>query len=111
MRQPRILDVMRAVRAVAPDHPEIRAFWYAPAQRLHLAGRAPKAPEVEVAVEPRSPGSADFDVIARELSAQLRPATVAVRTYRGDAEERHLFRIVSAEEEAEEARAHGQGGE
>ena len=38
MRQPSILDVLRAVRDVGPTHPEVRAWWYAPGQRVRLQG-------------------------------------------------------------------------
>lgn len=111
MRHPRILDVMRAVRVVALAHKEIRSFWYAPVRRLELAGQlaaAPSVPELEVAVEPQASASPDFDAIARELTALLRPAVVAVRAYRGDGEERHLFRLISWDEAYEQRQRGGE---
>ncbi len=111
MRHPRILDVMRAVRAVARAHEEIRAFWYAPTRRLPLGGDASapsRVPEIEVVVEPRAGAAPDFARLGRELSDLLRPAVVHVRAYRGDAEERHLFRLTSRAE-VFERRAHGEG--
>jgi hypothetical protein len=97
MRQPRILDVVGAVRAVAPRHDEIRAWWYVPPQRLRLRGDAPASsadkPSIEVVVE--SDTAPDFDAIARELSRSLAAVPVAVRAFRGEREERHLFRLLS----------------
>lgn len=111
MRHPRILDVMRAVRAAMRAHDEIRAFWYAPTQRLRLGGDGAspaRVPEIEIVVEPRGGASLDHAAIARELTELLRPAVVAVRTYAGEAEERHLFRLISRDEPYEQ-RARGEG--
>ncbi len=98
-RQPRILDVLGAVRQVAAEHRDVTTWWYAPPQRLRLAGElprpAPPAPELEVVVEGQVEPAA-HEVIARALSERLRPAVVSVRAYRGDFEERPLFRLVGA---------------
>lgn len=91
---------MRAVREVALAHGDVRSFWYAPERRLPLGGRRDgDVPKVVVVVEARPATSPDFDAIAKDLSTLLHPAEVAVRAYRGDAEERHLFRLISTEEE------------
>ncbi len=112
MRHPRILDVMRAVRVAARVHPEIRAFFYAPARRLRLEGDGgsnARVPELEVVVEPRDGESPDLDAIARELTDLLRPAVVAVRTHKGDGEDRSLFRLLSRDEASYAARKRGEG--
>lgn len=104
MRHPKILDVMHAVREVARAREGVRSFWYAPQRRLHLAGRGADGgpvPKLEVVVEPRSSAAPDLEAIARDLSRLLHPVEVAVRAYLGDAEERHLFRLISCEEDRE----------
>jgi hypothetical protein len=96
LKQPSILDVVNAVKAVAPAHPEVTVWWYTPPQRLRLAGELPGAASaplhIEVVVEGRG---ARCEPIARAISAQLAGARVAVRPHRGDAEERRLFRVIS----------------
>jgi len=91
---------MRAVRSVALGHGEIRAWWYAPRRRLRLRGelpeKSPGGPSVEVVVEAPPSSQAHFDAIARELTPLLGGTVrVVVRAYLGDAEERHLFRLIS----------------
>jgi hypothetical protein len=102
MRQPRILDVVRAVKTVAHDHPEVAAWWYAPPQRLRLAGALPEtgAPHalVELALEADGGRDAPFTAIARALSDSLDGVKVSARLYRGDLEQRPLFRLVSRDE-------------
>jgi hypothetical protein len=101
VRQPSILDVVHAVKSVAPAHPEVAAWWYTPPQRLRLAGDLPGSAgaslSLEVVVEgtPAALAEAPCAQIARELSAALSGVTVTTRTHRGDREERPLFRIVS----------------
>jgi hypothetical protein len=99
MRQPSILDVVRAVKDVATTHPEVASWWYAPPQRLRLAGEQPGsgAPValVELAVEMNADCVPSCEAIARELSRSLRGAPVHVRRYRGDLEPRRLFRLAS----------------
>jgi len=54
MKQPSILDVVHGVKAVAAGHPEVKAWWYTPPQRLRLAGELPGAESkltIEVVVE------------------------------------------------------------
>jgi hypothetical protein len=101
VRQPSILDVVRAVTEVSPSHPEIRTWWYAPPKRLRLRGELEADGSrtqqiVEVAVDAVSP-SADFDALASELSRKLRGSPVTVRTFRGADEERQLYRLLSRE--------------
>ena len=101
MKQPSILDVVHGVKAVAPGHPEVKAWWYTPPQRLRLSGELPGAEskltiEVVVEGEPEALPSVACAQIAQELSRALAGATVGVRAHRGQREERPLFRIVSA---------------
>lgn len=96
-RQPRILDVLRAVKAVAHLHPEVIAWWYAPPQRLRLGGALPSADRlpVEVAVEPPDAEVENGKAFAADLAREL-GVTVAVRGHRGGGEGRKLFRLLSA---------------
>lgn len=102
MRQPRILDVVRAVRTVAHGHREVSAWWYAPPPRLRLAGALPgddtSGPFVELAIEAPEDCHPDYDGIGRELSNALRGVPVRARRHAGAREERRLFRLVSAGE-------------
>lgn len=97
MRQPSILDVLRAVRDVGVAHPEVRAWWYAPAQRLRLQGEVPSnrgAAQLEIAIEVDK-DSADLKGISAELEGVLGCRPVSVRPHRGAGEERQLYRLFS----------------
>jgi hypothetical protein len=96
MRQPSILNVLRAVRQVGPAHPEVRAWWYAPARRLRLHGALPEGEgdAVEVVVELDLQG-ADLAAIGGEIAQSLRSGPVSVRPHRGADEERQLYRLLS----------------
>ncbi len=126
MRQARILDVLRAVTEVAPAHPEVEAWWYAPPRRLRLQGERPRdargdlcagvsgarsdserAPAVEVVVEAGPAASPDCVGIAGELERRLPESTLSVRPYRAAAEERQLFRLVSGRSRCERYAAGG----
>jgi hypothetical protein len=99
MRSPRILDVIRAAKEVAPAHPDVVAWWYAPPNRLDVTGATPHgaavAAEVELVVQSAPQGSPDRARIAQDLAVALRFAKVSVRTYRGANEQRSLFRLIS----------------
>ena len=102
MRPPRILDVVRATKEVAPAHPDVTAWWYAPPRRLAVAGPTRNAGsdgepdhEIEIAVESAAAAAPDRARIARELSEALRVPRVSVRVYRGADERRALFRLLS----------------
>jgi hypothetical protein len=96
MKQPSILDVIQGVKRVASAHPEVDVWWYAPPVRLRLGGELPRtagaASSIEVVVEGSGVVCAR---IAQDLSLALADADVTVRIYRGDAEERQLFRVMS----------------
>src|SRR3990172_6161031 len=109
MRQVRILDVLRAVTEVAPAHPEVEAWWYAPPRRLRLQGERPRdargdacdgarrgleeAPAVVVVVEAGPAASPDCVGIAAELARWLPGSALSVRLHRAVAEKRRLFRL------------------
>lgn len=99
MRHPRVLDVMRAVKALSTGHRDVDAWWYAPPPRLHVAGErstgASSKPRIELVVEGRPFAPSELEAMARELSILLGWASVAVRAHRGDAEDQHLFRLLS----------------
>jgi hypothetical protein len=98
VKQPSILDVVHGVKVVAPAHPEVKAWWYTPPQRLRLAGELPgleSALTLEVVVEHGDGETVTCDAIAKELSRALGGAVVGVRTHRGEREERPLFRVIS----------------
>jgi hypothetical protein len=98
MRPPSILDVVRAVKALAREYQEVKAWWYAPPRRLRLAGERPSETggrQVEIAIEGNcDPGTCDR--IARQLSHALRQAPVHVRPYRGRPDDARLYRLLSA---------------
>jgi hypothetical protein len=97
MRQPGILDMLRAVKEVGPSHAEIRTFWYAPPRRLRLRGEVGgtrPAEELEVVVEVDAQ-AIDLGAIGAELQRSLRGVPVAVRRHRGASEDRQLYRLWS----------------
>ncbi len=95
MRQPTILDLVRAVTLVAPRHPDVLTWWHAPAQRLRLAGELPQArpTAIELVVE-HGPNAPDCVQIASQLEPLLRMLP-RVRPHCGAAEPRPLFRLLS----------------
>ena len=101
MRQPSILDVLRAVRDVGADHPEVRAWWYAPARRLRLQGAVPSSdetPPIEIAIEVDK-DEADLKGISSKIEELLGCRPVSVRPHRGPGEERQLYRLLSRDGE------------
>jgi len=97
MRQPSILDVLRAVRDVGSAHPEVRAWWYAPGRRLHVEGKLAGeegGEAVEIVVETDA-GAADLAGIGGDLADRLRRGPVSVRPHRGTGEERQVYRLLS----------------
>ena len=99
MRQPRILDVVRAVKQHRARHPEVARGGMRHRNDSASPGRYrnPGVPValVELAVEmaaERDPDCEPSHVSFREPSAARRSA---IRSYRGDLEERQLFRLTS----------------
>ncbi len=99
MRHAAILDVLRAVKDLADAHPEVAAWWYAPARRLRLLGQrargSAEALRLEIVVQPAASAAVDCDCLASELGRRLPGDSIAVRLHRGAAEEKRLFRLKS----------------
>jgi hypothetical protein len=102
MRHPSILDVIHAVKQGASAHPEVRAWWYTPPQRLRLSGELPRTHDqetptgqIEVVLQGDSLDAGALDPIASELSHAMAGEPVGVRVHAGASEARPLFRIVS----------------
>ena len=70
MRQPTILDVLRAVTKAAAEHRGIRAWWY-----------APKKASLEVVIEPWPGGDPDCAAVATTLARMLGVTAVSVRIH------------------------------
>jgi hypothetical protein len=103
MKSATILDVLRAVTRVAREHPEVEAWWYAPALRLRVAGDASDgqtAPVPEVAIDAAKNIDVDEELLSQELQALLEMPEVRVRRYEGAAEPRTLFRLVTTRRDA-----------
>jgi hypothetical protein len=97
MRQPSILDVLRAVREVGRAHPEVRAWWYAPGRRARPQGKPGGegvGEAVEIVVETDA-GAIDLTSIGGDLADRLRRGPVSVRPHRGTGEELQLYRLLS----------------
>jgi hypothetical protein len=100
MRHPRILDVLGAVREVAPGYPEVTTWWYAPPPRLRLSGELPARSPAPAALEVVVEGATEADArerIARELVSRLGWSALSVRAFRGELEARPLYRLVGTE--------------
>lgn len=82
-----VLDVVRAVTQVAPDHPEIAVWWYVP--------RLLDNPNIEILVETEGGRATDFTRVAGKIGALLQDANVAVAFHPGPGETRRLFRVLS----------------
>jgi hypothetical protein len=102
LAQPSILDVVHAVKRVAPAHPTVSAWWYTPPQRLRLAGALPTVDPDDAVITVVVEGApetffapAQVQAVERALSAALKSAPVRVRAHLGSDEERPLFRLLS----------------
>lgn len=100
MRQPSILDVVKAVTEVAPAYPQVATWWYSPGSAFRLRGELDGAGEkrvpLEIAVEPVEQESPDLDRIASALAQHLWDNPVAVRTHRGPQEADRLYKVLTA---------------
>ncbi len=100
MRHPSILDVVRAVTAVAPRYPQVITWWYRPASRFRLQGESGTAaeptPRIEVLVTLSNASQIDEETVASELSRLLAGAAVRVAERRGAGLEGRLVRVLSA---------------
>jgi hypothetical protein len=100
MKQPSILDVVRAVKQTSPAYATVNAWWYAPPERMRLAGASElgTSSELEVVVEAAPASEVDCARIASAIAAALRVPSVRVRAHRGLEEARALFRLLSTGE-------------
>ena len=100
MRQPNILDFVRAVTALAPSHPDVKRWWYSPRTPFALEGGSDEelasGRSYEVVVEAVPGIPLDFGSIASELSTHLHGSRVAVRAHRGGHEDPGLYRLLTA---------------
>jgi hypothetical protein len=87
MRPPTILDVVQAVTRLAPAHPEVAVWWFAPA--------ATGAPGLMLVLEAREGALPDTASIGSELAARFGPGTVTVRVHRGVAEGQARYRLLT----------------
>jgi hypothetical protein len=85
MRPPTILDVVQAVIRLAPSHPEVAVWWFAPA----VTG----APGPMLVLESREGALPDSASVGSELAARFGPGTVTVRVHRGAAEGQARYRL------------------
>ena len=98
MRSATILDVLHAVTRVARVHEEVEAWWYAPPQRLRVAGGGAETgntPATEVAIDAPDGVEVDHERLARELRDLLNAPDLRVRRHLGADEPRVLFRLVT----------------
>jgi hypothetical protein len=87
MRPPTILDVVQVVTRLAPSHPEVAVWWYAPV--------AAAAPGILLVLEPREGALPDTVSIGSELAGRFGPGTVPVRMHRGAAERQARYRLLT----------------
>lgn len=92
---PNILDILQAVKTVAPSAPHIEVWWLASRSRLHVSAHGPERPAVDFVVDgtPHASDVAD-DVIAR-LSRALGGASVTLRFSRSASDTRAMFRLLT----------------
>lgn len=92
-----ILDLLKAVSAVAPAHQEVAVWWYLPPGSAQPAAQGPDADGVtaEVVVEPAAGARPDVDAIRARLVGQLGGRPVVVRPHGGQSEQYHLYRLLT----------------
>ena len=95
MRRPNILDVVQAITEVAPAHPHVTTWWYAPNPELMVRGDRFEDRALEIVVETAAAGEAYLGGVASEISGQLSGQPVTVRMHRGSQEEKKLFRMLT----------------
>jgi hypothetical protein len=85
MRPPTILDVVQAVIRLAPSHPEVAVWWFAPA--------GSGAPGPILVLECREGALPDAESIGSELAGRFGPGAVTVRVQRSPAEGQVRYRL------------------
>jgi hypothetical protein len=94
MPRPPILDLLKAVNAVAPAHREVAVWWYVPPSPD--PGSASNSPQpAQLVLQTDHDAAADLDTIRSRLGGLLGDAGVVVRSHRGAAEPHHLYRLLS----------------
>jgi hypothetical protein len=110
-RHATILDVVEAVRRIAPAHPTVRSWWMVPHARLRVNARNdPGEANIEVAVECVPGAIADIVAIQAELRGLFPDDVVRVRLHGGAAEKLQLVRLLTSGPSATSAKgvaAHG----
>jgi hypothetical protein len=91
MPRPPILDLLKAVSAVAPAHREVAVWWYVPPGSDQGTG----TPPAELVLQGDRDTTPDLDAIRSRLAGLLGGAGVVVRSHRGSAEPNHLYRLLS----------------
>jgi hypothetical protein len=95
-----ILEVLHAINSVAPGHPAVTSWWYAPPRRLGAAGQRARSDDgrapIEVVVGGEGLDASRLPPIAADLSRALGGAPATARLHRGAGEETSLFRMLSA---------------
>jgi hypothetical protein len=95
-----ILDVLHAIKAIAPASPEVGSWWYAPPRGLRVKGDLDRCHDAgaatEVVVDGEGLAASRLAPIAADLSCALGGAPATARLHREDGEEHALFRILSA---------------
>jgi hypothetical protein len=98
MRLPSILDLLSAVRRVAPKHPAAQSWWLTPRARLPVKGETSLAERsvrvIELGIE--GVASEDCSRIERELSELLPGTMINVRVL-SPTERQGMIRLLTAE--------------
>jgi hypothetical protein len=92
-----ILDLLKAVSAVAPVHRDVAVWWYLPPGSANPADETPESggATAEVVVEPVGGARPDLEAIRSRLVGQLGGRPVTVRPHRGESERFHLYRLLT----------------
>jgi len=94
MARLQILDLLKAVSAVAPSHRDIAVWWYLPPGSAN-ADPTSGADAGAVVVEPVGGARPDLEAIRSRLVGQLGGRPVMVRPHEGQAERFHLYRLLT----------------
>ena len=98
MRLPSILDLLSAVRRVAPNHPAAQSWWLTPRARLPVRGETSLAERSVRVIELGIEGVASHDCsrIERELSELLPGTMINVRLLSPN-ERQGMIRLLTAD--------------
>lgn len=97
MRLPSILDLLSAVRRVAPNHPAAQSWWLTPRARLPVKGETSLAERSVRVIELGLEGIASEDCsrVERELSELLPGTMINVRVL-GPTERQGMIRLLTS---------------